>query len=87
MSCKPDAPLKEQFGAVFDTIEEILEGSGSSLEKTVSARIYIADLRDWPELNRLYSERLKEIRPARVVVPVKELHFGYKLEVEVMAEA
>ncbi|WP_370757093.1 RidA family protein [Parasutterella sp.] len=47
--------------------------------------IYIADLNDWPEINRLYSERFKSARPARVVVPVKELHFGYRLEVELMA--
>lgn len=63
-----------------------MDACGTALDKTVNARIYIADLRDWPEINRLYSERFKSCKPARVVVPVKELHFGYKLEVELMAE-
>ena len=57
----------------------------SSLDKLLTAAFTIADLNDWPEINRLYSERFKSARPARVVVPVKELHFGYRLEVELMA--
>ena len=79
------ASVKEQFDAVFDVIEAILKECESSLDKVVNCRIYIADLNDWPEINRLYSERFKSARPARVVVPVKELHFGYRLEVELMA--
>ena len=75
MRVKPGASVKEQFDAVFDVIEAILK----------ECRIYISDLNDWPEINRLYSERFKSARPARVVVPVKELHFGYRLEVELMA--
>ena len=75
MRVKPEASVKEQFDAVFDVIETILKECESSLEKVVNCRIYIADLNDWPEINRLYSERFKSARPARVVVPVKELHF------------
>lgn len=85
MRVKPGASVKEQFDAVFDVIEAILKECESSLDKVVNCRIYIADLNDWPEINRLYSERFKSARPARVVVPVKELHFGYRLEVELMA--
>ena len=85
MRVKPEASVKEQFDAVFDVIETILKECESSLEKVVNCRTYIADLNDWPEINRLYSERFKSARPARVVVPVKELHFGYRLEVELMA--
>ena len=77
MRVKPGASVKEQFDAVFDIIEAILKECESSLDKV--------DLNDWPEINRLYSERFKSARPARVVVPVKELHFGYRLEVELMA--
>ncbi len=83
----PGAPLEEQFDAVFRTIRTILAGCGTDLSRTVLCRIYIADLDDWPEVNRLYADVFGEHRPARVVVPVKELHFGYRLEVELMAEA
>ncbi len=80
----PDSPLEEQFTRVFDTIESILANSGATLNQIISCHIYTPDLEMWPEINRLYAERLGEHKPARVVVPVKELHFGYKLEVEVV---
>ena len=76
-------PMRVKPGASVN--EAILKECESSLDKVVNCRIYIADLNDWPEINRLYSERFKSARPARVVVPVKELHFGYRLEVELMA--
>lgn len=85
MGVKPEDSVKDQFKAVFDVIEKILSECGSDLNQVVNCRIYIADLKDWPEINALYAERFGEHRPARVVVPVKELHFGYRLEVEMMA--
>lgn len=63
MRVKPGASVKEQFDAVFDVIEAILKECESSLDKVVNCRIYIADLNDWPEINRLYSERFKSARP------------------------
>ena len=80
------APLDEQFQAVFSVIRDILADCGSDLSQTVLCRIYIADLQDWPAINSMYAEVFGEHRPARVVVPVKELHFGYRLEVELMAK-
>jgi|GEM_PF-2227729 len=53
MRVKPGASVKEQFDAVFDVIEAILKECESSLDKVVNCRIYIADLNDWPEINRL----------------------------------
>lgn len=53
MRVKPEASVKEQFDAVFDVIETILKECESSLEKVVNCRIYIADLNDWPDINRL----------------------------------
>ena len=83
----PEASLEEQFQAVFRTIASILEGCGTDISQTVLCRIYIADLGDWPEINRMYAGLFGGHRPARVVVPVKELHYGYRLEVELMAKA
>ena len=84
-SVSAEAPLVEQFQAVFSAIKAILADCGSDLSKTILCRIYIADLKDWPEINRLYAETFGAHKPSRVVVPVKELHYGYRLEVELMA--
>lgn len=83
---KPSASLNEQFSAVFEVIQKILNFSGCNLQDVVNCRLYVADIQDWPRINELYAGVFGSHRPARVVVPVKELHFGYKLEVELMAE-
>lgn len=83
---KPSASLNEQFSAVFEVIQKILNFSGCNLQDVVNCRLYVADIQDWPRINELYAGVFSSHRPARVVVPVKELHFGYKLEVELMAE-
>lgn len=85
MGVKPEDSLVDQFNDVFKTLKKILQESGSDFDHVVHSRIYIASLKDWPEINRLYSEVMVDRKPARVVVLVKELHFGYRLEVEMMA--
>ena len=83
---KPQDSLDDQFEAVFKVIREVLGFNGVSLQDVVTCRVYVADINDWPRINELYAKAFGNHRPARVVVPVKELHFGYKLEVELMAE-
>jgi enamine deaminase RidA (YjgF/YER057c/UK114 family) len=39
----------------------------------------------WPAFNAVYAEVMGEARPARVVVPVPELHHGCLVEVEAIA--
>lgn len=85
MNCKPDDSVHDQFNDVFKSLRAILKECGSGFDNVVQCRIYIASLEDWPAINRLYSDVMGDHRPARVVVPVKELHFGYRLEVEMLA--
>ena len=66
-------------------VEAVLAAAGSSLSQLITVRVYIANIGDWQEFNALYSSRLGAHKPARAVVPVPALHFGFKLEVEAMA--
>ena len=43
------------------------------------------DIADWPVFNRLYAEMFGDHRPARVVVPVAPLHYGYRVEMDAIA--
>jgi 2-iminobutanoate/2-iminopropanoate deaminase len=38
-----------------------------------------------PAFNKVYAERLGEHKPARTVVPVPQLHYGYLVEMDVIA--
>ena len=49
--------------------------------------IYVSDLELWDAVNRKYAEVMGDHRPARAIVPVKELHFGTKIEIQTIALA
>jgi enamine deaminase RidA (YjgF/YER057c/UK114 family) len=47
--------------------------------------IYISDIALWGEVNAVYQRVMGAHRPARAVVPVKELHYGYQIEIQAIA--
>jgi 2-iminobutanoate/2-iminopropanoate deaminase len=75
----------EQAHQVMTNVLEILEASGSSAGLILKATVYIADIAHWPAFNAIYAERLGAHRPARTVVPVAQLHYGYLVEMDVIA--
>ena len=79
------ADFDSQARQVMANVAAILEASGSSLDHVVRATVYIADVAHWPAFNRIYAELLGDHRPARTVVPVPHLHYGYLVEVDVIA--
>ena len=79
--------FERQAEQVLDNVEAILEASGSSLARVLKATVYIADIAHWPRFNELYARRMGTHRPARTVVPVAGLHYGYLVEMDVIAAA
>ena len=66
-------------------LQQILKASGSDLKKTLKATICISDIALWDRVNSVYARFFGEHRPARVVVPTRELHFGFQIEIEAIA--
>jgi 2-iminobutanoate/2-iminopropanoate deaminase len=82
-----DAPFAEQAQQVLDNVAQALAGGGSSVEKLLQVRVYVTDIASWPEFNAIYAQWAGTARPARAVVPVPQLHYGFKIEVEAVALA
>lgn len=80
-----DSDFETQARQVLANVRAAVEGAGSSLDRVLKCTVYITDIALWPEFNRLYAEAFGEHRPARSVVPVPVLHYGYSLEMEVIA--
>ena len=47
--------------------------------------IYISEMELWDKVNEVYRRILGEHKPARAIVPVKDLHFGTKIEIQAIA--
>lgn len=77
--------IEEQTRQALSNIENILKASGSSMDQVLKVTVYISDIELWSRLNKVYAEIFKEHKPARAVVPTREIHHEYKVEIEAIA--
>jgi 2-iminobutanoate/2-iminopropanoate deaminase len=79
------ASIEEQTKQALRNLEEILKASGSSLRGVIRTTVYVADIALWDQVNQVYASYFGEHRPARAVVPTRELHFGCQIEIDAIA--
>ena len=77
--------IEEQTQQALENVSAILTAAGSDIRRVLKATVYVSDISFWPRVNTVYAEFFGEHRPARAVVPTRELHFGYQVEIEVIA--
>lgn len=77
--------IAEQTEQTLRNIEAVLVAAGSALDKVVQMTIYVSDISLWGEVNAVYTRVMGSHKPARAVVPVKELHYGYAIEIQAIA--
>ncbi|WP_315836825.1 RidA family protein [Bradyrhizobium prioriisuperbiae] len=77
-----DAAFAVQAEQVLNNVACALAAAGSSIDHLLQVRVYVTDIRLWPEFDVIYRQWAGTARPARAVVPVPELHYGFKIEVE-----
>jgi 2-iminobutanoate/2-iminopropanoate deaminase len=82
-----DVSFEQQAQQVLDNVAVALTGAGSAIERLVQVRVYVTDIASWPAFNAIYAKWIGTSRPARAVVPVPELHYGFKIEIEAVALA
>lgn len=74
--------IEDQTRQVLANLRAILETGGSGLDRVLQMTVYISDIELWGRFNAAYAEIMGEHRPARAVVPVNALHYGYHVEVQ-----
>ena len=72
---------------VFENLKAVLEAAGSSLEKALRVTVYMKDLGEFAEMNRVYATYLLENPPARSTVQVAALPKSVSVEIDIIAEA
>jgi 2-iminobutanoate/2-iminopropanoate deaminase len=82
---KLNGPIEEQTLQVLNNIKTITEAAGSDISKIVKVNIYISDIELWSVVNKIYASFFGPHKPARAIVPVKDLHYGCKIEMDAIA--
>ena len=76
-----------QTRAVLDNANELLEAAGLSFPHLVSARVFLPDLKDFAEFNRVYRDIVGPDRPARATVGAGLTNPAFKVEITFVASA
>lgn len=79
--------IELQTERALRNVELILRTAGSSLDRVTAMTIYISDGDLWGAVNGVYARVMGDHRPARAIVPVKDLHFGALIEIQAVALA
>ena len=80
----PDVPTQTE--QVFKNIAAILEAAGSSLEHVLRCGVFLADMRDFPQMNAVYERMMAGNKAARTTVQVAALPVhGLLVEIDAIA--
>ena len=77
--------IDAQTELALRNVEAVLHAAGSDLDHVLQFTIYVSDMELWGAVNSAYARVMGEHRPARAIVPVKDLHFGTKIEIQAIA--
>ena len=77
--------VEEQTRIALENVAAILRAAGSDITRVLKTTVYISDIELWGRVNEVYAEFFGDHRPARAVVPTRDLHFGFKVEIAAVA--
>jgi 2-iminobutanoate/2-iminopropanoate deaminase len=70
---------------VLENLKVVLAAAGLTLGHVVKTTVFLADLADFAEMNRVYAEYFTEHPPARSTIQVAGLPKGASVEIEAVA--
>jgi enamine deaminase RidA (YjgF/YER057c/UK114 family) len=80
-----EGDIKAHTKHVLDEIQKKLEACGSSMDKVLKAQVYLADLKDYKEMNEEFQGRFGSEPPVRTTVSVAGVPGKSLVEIDVIA--
>jgi reactive intermediate/imine deaminase len=77
--------IQAETRQTMQNIKDVLERSGSSLDRVVKCTVFLADMREWEAMNEVYVTFFPRHKPARSALGTNGLALGARVEIECMA--
>ena len=81
----PEGGIKEQTRQSLTNVQSILQEAGLTMSNVIKTTVFLADMKDFADMNSVYAEFFAEPYPARSAVAVKTLPKDALVEIEVVA--
>ncbi|MDO5483430.1 MAG: RidA family protein [Desulfovibrionaceae bacterium] len=82
-----EGDIRVQSARACENLAAVLAAQGLGLDSVVKTTVFLADIKDFPEVNAVYMEYFKAPCPARSCVQVAALPLGARVEIEAIAVA
>ncbi len=80
-----EGDIEVQARQVLTNLSEVLKEAGSGLGSVIKTTIFLADMSDFANVNKVYAEFFGTHKPARSTVAVKTLPLNVRIEIEAIA--
>jgi len=77
--------IAEQTTQVLKNLAAILKAAGTSSDRVLKTTVFIKDMNDFAEMNKVYGEFFGAHKPARATVEVSRLPRDVSVEIELVA--
>jgi 2-iminobutanoate/2-iminopropanoate deaminase len=77
--------IEAETRQTMENIKDVLEKTGSSMERVVKCTVMMADMREWDRMNAVYATYFPKNKPARSALGANGLALGAKVEIECWA--
>jgi 2-iminobutanoate/2-iminopropanoate deaminase len=69
----------------LDNIQKVLKAAGFELKDVVSVTVYLADIHEFPDMNKVYKSVVPDPKPTRATVQVAALVNNARIEISAIA--
>jgi reactive intermediate/imine deaminase len=77
--------IEPETRQTMENIKAVLTKSGSSLDRVVQCTVMMADMSEWPAMNKIYAEYFPGPKPARGAFGASGLALGARVEIMCIA--
>jgi len=77
--------IAEQTEQVLKNLKAVLEAAGSGLDKIVKTTVFLADMKEFAQMNEVYARFFADAPPARATVAALGLPRDARVEIEAVA--
>jgi reactive intermediate/imine deaminase len=81
----PPGGIAPETRQALENIRALLERIGSSMDRVVKCTVFLADIGEWGEMNKVYTTFFPKAPPARSALGTSGLALGARVEIECIA--
>jgi 2-iminobutanoate/2-iminopropanoate deaminase len=74
-----------ETSAALDNVQKVLKAAGFELKDVVSVTVYLADIHEFPDMNKVYKSVMPDPKPARATVQAAALVNNARIEISAIA--